>query len=74
MKWLRCDWVTNTFTFIKPEGLEFWVFFCFPDSPVGKESACIAGDPGVIPWKGRLSGEVIATHSSILGVPLYLSW
>ena len=41
--------------------------FGFPGGSVGKESACIVGDPGSIPWvwevpleKGR------ATHSSIL--------
>ena len=30
-----------------------------PDSPVGKESACNAGDPGLIPWSGRSAGEGI---------------
>ena len=29
----------------------------FPDSPVGKESACNAGDPGSIPGLGRSPGE-----------------
>ena len=29
---------------------------CFPDSSVGKESACNAGDPGLIPGLGRSSG------------------
>ena len=29
----------------------------FPDSSVGKESACSAGDPGSIPGSGRSSGE-----------------
>ena len=29
----------------------------FPDSSVGKESACNAGDPGPIPELGRSSGE-----------------
>ena len=29
----------------------------FPDSSVGKESTCNAGDPGSIPGKGRCSGE-----------------
>ena len=28
----------------------------FPDSSVGKESACNAGDPGLIPWFGRSPG------------------
>ena len=30
---------------------------CFPDSSVGKESACNAGDPGSIPGLGRSAGE-----------------
>ena len=29
----------------------------FPDSSVGKESACHAGDPGLIPGSGRSPGE-----------------
>ena len=29
----------------------------FPDSSVGKESACNAGDPGSIPGFGRSPGE-----------------
>ena len=29
----------------------------FPDSSVGKESACNAGDPGLIPGLGRSLGE-----------------
>ena len=39
----------------------------FPDSSVGKESACNAGDPGSSPELGRSSGEVI-------GYPLQHSW
>ena len=39
----------------------------FPDSSVGKESACNAGDPGSIPGAGRSSGEGI-------GYPLQYSW
>ena len=31
----------------------------FPDSSVGKESVCNAGDPGSIPGSGRSSGEGI---------------
>ena len=38
----------------------------FPDSSVGKESACNAGDPGSIPGSGR-SREGI-------GYPLQYSW
>ena len=43
----------------------FWVGF--PDSSVGKESACNAGDPGSIPGSGRSAGEGI-------GYPLQYSW
>jgi len=39
----------------------------FPDSSVGKESACKAGDPGLIPRLGRSAGEGI-------GYPLQYSW
>ena len=39
----------------------------FPDSSVGKESTCNAGDPGSIPGLGRSSGEGI-------GYPLQHSW
>ena len=39
----------------------------FPDSSVGKESACNAGDPGSIPGLGRPPGEGI-------GYPLQYSW
>ena len=39
----------------------------FPDSSVGKESACNAGDPGLTPGSGRSAGEGI-------GYPLQYSW
>ena len=39
----------------------------FPDSSVGKESACNAGDPGSILGSGRSAGEGI-------GYPLQCSW
>jgi len=39
----------------------------FPDSSVGKESTCKAGDPGSIPRLGRSSGDRI-------GYPLQYSW
>ena len=35
-------------------------FYCldiFPDSSIGKESACTVGDPGSIPGLGRSPGE-----------------
>ena len=46
----------------------------FPDSSVGKESTCNVGDPGSIPGAGRSAGEGIGYPSSILGLPLWLSW
>ena len=39
----------------------------FPNSSVGRESACNAGDPGSIPGSGRFPGEEI-------GYPLQYSW
>ena len=39
----------------------------FPDSSAGKESACNAEDPGVIPGSGRSAGEGT-------GYPLQYSW
>ena len=39
----------------------------FPDSSVGRESACNAGDPGSIPGSGRSTGKGI-------GYPLQYSW
>ena len=45
----------------------FDIYFIFPDSSVGKESACNAGDPGLIPGSRRSTGEGI-------GYPLQCSW
>ena len=39
----------------------------FPDSSVGKEFTCNAGDPGSVPELGRSTGEGI-------GYPLQYSW
>ena len=54
--------------------LEVLHMIFFPCSSAGKESACNAGDPGSISGSGRSPGEGIATHSSILGFPLWFSW
>ena len=48
----------------------FWHLLFFPgcpDSSVGKESTCNAGDPGLIPGSGRSPGEGT-------GYPLQYSW
>jgi len=39
--------------------LQHNTYFSFPDSSVGKESICNAGDPGSIPGSGRSPGEGI---------------
>ena len=45
-----------------------WLGFkSFPDSSVGKESTCNAGDPGLVPGSGRSAEEQI-------GYPLRYSW
>ena len=41
--------------------------YFFPDSSVGKESACNAGDPGSTPGSGRSTGEG-------MGYPCQYSW
>ena len=54
-----------------PAMWETWVqslgWEVFPDSSVGKESACNAGDPSSIPGLGRSTGKWIA-------YPLQYSW
>ena len=47
--------------------IHFRVNLGFPDSSVGKESACNAGDPGSISGSGRSTGEGI-------GYQLQYSW
>ena len=46
----------------------------FPCGSAHKESTCSAGDPGLIPGSGRSLEKGKATHPSILGFPLWLSW
>ena len=63
------------FTFLFYANIAIFFFFFtnqrfgqgFPDSSVGQESACNAGDPGSIPGSGRSAGEGI-------GYPLQHSW
>ena len=42
----------------------------FSDSSAGKESACNAGDPGLIPGLGRYPGERICYLLKYFGAPL----
>ena len=48
-------------------GADYMNLWGFPNSSVGKESPCNAGDLGSIPGSGRFAGEGQATRSSILG-------
>ena len=43
----------------QPTDLFHLSWSCFPDSSVGEESACNAGNPGLIPGSGRSAGEGI---------------
>ena len=54
----RTKWI---YTYISP------YTWGFPDSSIGKESACNAGDTGSVPGSGRSAGEGI-------GYPLQHSW
>ena len=71
-KWgCDCTWICFLNNMILCNGgllNELWIeFVCFPHSSVGKESACNAGDPGLIPGSGRSAGEGI-------DYPLQYSW
>ena len=46
----------------------------FPNSSVRKEFTCKAGDPVQFLGQEDLLEEGWATHSSFLGLPLWLSW
>ena len=46
----------------------------FADSSFGKESTCNAGDPDLIPGSRDLLEKGQGTHSSMLGLPWWLSW
>ena len=61
-KWKEISFIYSVFPEIVIEYLS-----CFPGSSVGKEPACKAGDPGLIPGSGSSPGEGI-------GYPLQYSW
>ena len=57
-------------SFLWPSNIPLCIYtWGFPDSSVGKESACVAGDPGSVLESGRSAGEGQATHSCIPGFP-----
>ena len=55
---------THTYTQVRQRDIHIYIN---PESSVGKETACNAGDPGSIPGLGRSAGEGI-------GYPLHYSW
>ena len=46
----------------------------FPNRSVGKESACNAGDPSLIPKLGRPTGEGIGYPLQYFGASLVAGW
>ena len=62
----------NTIQLWKNKGLGFYLGF--PGSSSGKESACNAGDLGSILGLEDPLEKGMATHSSILGLPWWLTW
>ena len=64
---MRETWDAFSFTDYRRKQLWSPVLWEFPDSSVGKESACNAGDPSLIPWFGRFTEQG-------LGCPLQYSW
>ena len=61
--------VTRREGIVRELGIDVYsqLYLDFPDSSVGIESACNAGDAGLIPGQGRSAGEGI-------GYPLQHSW
>ena len=62
-----CILCKRAFSFLKYLLLNPTLYQGFPDSSVGKESTCSAGDPSLIPGLGRSAGERI-------GQSLQSSW
>ena len=64
-----CNWMTGVLSglMLGIFLLLFLSFMGFPDSSVGRESTCNAGDQSSIPGLGRSAGEGI-------GYPLQYSW
>ena len=56
------------------EGNALSVCACVPDGSAGKQSACDAGDPGLIPGSGRSAGEGRGCPLQYTWASLWLSW
>ena len=70
---IRCSFDKKNKTKTKWPWLSSWEWD-FPCSSVGKESACNAEGPGLIPGLGRSPGEGNATHFSILAWESHGEW
>ena len=55
-----------TFTYLRKKRYSNYIYIGFPGVLDDKESACHAGDLGLIPGSGRSLQKGMATHSSIL--------
>ena len=55
-----------TFMYLRKKMYSNYIYISFPGVLDGKESACHAGDLGLIPGSGRSLQKGMATHSSIL--------
>ena len=64
---LRIWLLSRTREAVLNDRVQFCSCWRFPNSSVGKETACNAGDPSSIPGSGRSTGEGI-------GYPLQYSW
>ena len=53
-------WIFGFWNFVLCPRICWASYNCIPDSSVGKESACNAGDPSSIPGLGRSTGEGIS--------------
>ena len=55
--WQKVRWLDDISELMHMNLGKLWAIVGFPDSSVGKESSCNAGDPGSIPGSGRSAGE-----------------
>ena len=72
----RIDWLDllavqgSLKSLFQHHNLKAFILQCFPDSSVGKQFPCNAGDPGSIRGLGRSSGEQIDR----LSIPVFLGF
>ena len=67
LKDIYSSFYASCLLYILGSNIKTYQMLGFPGSSAGKESACDAGDPSLIPGSGRSTGEGI-------GYPLQYSW